>query len=161
MPVLRYFLFVGGALLALLFGTAMLVPQTELPRVVAASNADMPPIRIRSDRKLPERVVFDTAQPVVAPSVVAAAQPEAPVAPQLDKAAAARDSYAELVTPEAKPAAARTPVKKAEAREARPAKRRVARSRSYGPSPYDRYGYANRPMVVAQQPHFGWFGNTW
>ena len=157
MPVLRYFLFVGGALLALMFGTALLAPQTELPRVVASSSTDMPPIRIHSDRKLPERVVFDTAQPVVAPSVIAQGPIEEPAAPQLDKTAAARDSYAELVTPQAKAAAVRAPVKKAEAR---PAKRRVARSRSYGPA-YDRYGSASRPMVVAQQPHFGWFGNTW
>jgi hypothetical protein len=65
MPVLRYFLFVGGALLTLLF-----VADACLPTLPVTENAglgvDHSIIRIRSDRKWPERIVFDTTRPTVA-----------------------------------------------------------------------------------------------
>src|SRR3974377_896706 len=64
MPVVRYFLFVGVALLALLFGIDAYVqkpPPAEVPR----ATTDLSMIRIRSDHKWPERVVFDTSLPTI------------------------------------------------------------------------------------------------
>ena len=48
MPLARYFLFVGGVLLALLF-----LSDAYLPKLPAAERADtdLPVIRIHSDRK--------------------------------------------------------------------------------------------------------------
>jgi hypothetical protein len=79
MPIFRYFLFVGGSLLALI-----LVANAALPSAPVldglSSGTDLPPIRIRSERKLPERVVIDTsvAMPAgaAAPVTVALARPQ-------------------------------------------------------------------------------------
>jgi len=90
MPILRYFLFVGGSLLALLFVVNAAYPVAPLPDTLTSAAA-LPPIRIHSERKLPDRVVFDTslsvlAQAPAAPLVIAQAkalaqpQPQAPVA---------------------------------------------------------------------------------
>src|SRR5437868_15213390 len=80
MPVLRYFLFVGGALLVLLLVAHGLLPEEPATDSVV-SSIDPPVIRIHSDRKWPERVVLDTSQPTIAPLTVAKArQPIAPAA---------------------------------------------------------------------------------
>jgi hypothetical protein len=65
MPLMRYFGFVGSALLLLLFGLDWCLPQpvVEPVRVVA----DMPVIRISSIETLPERVVIDTSLPTIVP----------------------------------------------------------------------------------------------
>jgi hypothetical protein len=86
MPLLRYFFFVGGSLLALLFVVNAAYPVVPLPETLN-SAADLPPIRIHSERKLPDRVVFDTsvsapAQAPAAPVVVAQAKPQAAPQPQ-------------------------------------------------------------------------------
>jgi hypothetical protein len=146
MPVLRYFVFVGAALLALLF-----VVSAELPPspVVQADNAttDLSTIRIHSDRKWPERVVFDTSAPTIvpAPTQTASVAPAA-VAPEriadVSTKVTARDAYAQLTPadlkrPEAKPA--RKPAHK----------RKVAKRRPSPPT-----------MLVAQRPQFGLFANN-
>ena len=63
MSLAGYFRNVGAALLALLW-----IADSYLPRPPAAQNAtvDQPAIRIHSDRKWPERVVFDTSTPIAA-----------------------------------------------------------------------------------------------
>ena len=67
MPIARYFMVVGGALVLLLLIAGWSLP--ELP----ASSPDRPEIfdrvtiRIRSDRKWPEKVVLDTNQPTFSP----------------------------------------------------------------------------------------------
>ena len=67
MPVLRYFMFVGAALVALLFVVGAELPAS--PTVEAANAApDLSTIRIHSDRKWPERVVFDTSAPATVPT---------------------------------------------------------------------------------------------
>ena len=66
MPLARYFLFVGGVLLALLFISDAYLPK--LP-VSNRANSHSAIIRIHSDQKWPERVVFDTTQTPVAPKV--------------------------------------------------------------------------------------------
>jgi hypothetical protein len=166
MPLLRYFVFVGGALLALLFFCDALLPQVPLPANLA-SGSDLPAIRIRSDRKWPERVVFDTKIPSIAPVTVAATQ-AAPVAPAIAAASAkahVREAFAQLPPgqAESKQAGAKvaansakvaaTPAgepNKGELKQPQP-KRKVARARPAG-----------RPvMLVAQQPHFGLFDTTW
>src|SRR3954467_6498247 len=49
MPVLRYFVFVGGALLALLLVCNAVLPQAPLPETLK-SVSDMPSVRIKSER---------------------------------------------------------------------------------------------------------------
>jgi hypothetical protein len=163
MPLLRYFVFVGGALLALLFVCDAVLPQVPLP-VNLASGSDLPAIRIRSDRKWPERVVFDTSVPSIAPVTLAAAQ-AAPVAPAIAEASAkarVREAFAQIPSGQSEPKQAGPKVAakvaampagepgKAELKQPQP-KRKVARARPAG-----------RPvMLVAQQPHFGLFDTTW
>lgn len=64
MPLARYFLYVGGVLLALL-----LILDAYLPQVPVSERAhvDLPLIRIHSAQKWPERVVYDTSLPTVVP----------------------------------------------------------------------------------------------
>jgi hypothetical protein len=147
MPLLRYFVFVGGALLALLLISNAYFPKTP-DQVQAESGFDPATIRIHSDRKWPERVVFDTNQPpiVLGP---AADSVQAPVA-VVDASAKARvrDSFAQLQPPDEKQPQLTDP-KKAEKTVQR--KRRVAKRRAVPPV-----------MLVAQQPQFSLFGNrTW
>ena len=79
MPVARYFLFVGGVLLALLFAFDAFAPQ----QVAVASNSvpsiDKTVVRICSDQKLPERVVYDMSLPTIVPP--AANMPRSRTAP--------------------------------------------------------------------------------
>ena len=63
MPVARYFLLVGGAPLLLLLVTGVFLPS--LPAIERA-EAPRATIRIHSEMKPPERVVFDTSMPTVA-----------------------------------------------------------------------------------------------
>jgi hypothetical protein len=61
MPIFKYFVLVGGCLLALMIAT-----DPYLPRPVehaAAADVDRSIIRIRSARVGPEKVEFDTAHP--------------------------------------------------------------------------------------------------
>jgi hypothetical protein len=65
MPLMRYFGFVGSALLLLLFALNWYLPQPVGGPVPAV--ADRPVIRISSIEKLPERVVMDTSLPTIVP----------------------------------------------------------------------------------------------
>jgi hypothetical protein len=143
MPVVRYFLFVGGALLALLFMADAYFPK--LPAVDDVSTAaggavsDLSVIRIHSDRKWPERVVFDTSHPILTSEPVRMAEAAAPPATIAEVAAPARpdDSFAQLQTP-----------KKPEPKLTH--KRRIVAKSHRGPP----------TMLVAQQPRFGFFTNA-
>ena len=137
MPLVRYFLFVGVALLALLFAVDAYLPKmpaTEAPRAAA----DLSVIRIRSDQKWPERVVFDTTLPTITPPTTAMRVANTPP-PSLTDApdkGRAREALAQ-----AQPADPKRP-------EARRKHRAVAR------------GYiGSQPIRLAQQPRFGFFGN--
>ena len=66
MPLLRYFGFVGTALLTLLWVSHWLLPGSVAEPV--RNDIDRTFIRISSIEKLPERVVFDTSVPYVAPA---------------------------------------------------------------------------------------------
>ena len=149
MPLLRYFVFVGGALLALLFVCDAVLPTVPLPRtLVTGTGSEFPAIRIRSQRKLPERVVFDTSAPVTAPVAIAKADAVVPVpasAAYAPAKARVREAFAQLPAQPLTEAAPSAPTKA----DAKPQpKRRVAKARN--PHPL---------MLVAQQPRFGLF--TW
>jgi hypothetical protein len=141
MPVTRYFLFVGGILLAFLLAIDALFPQQAVVASQAAPSIDKTVVRIRSDQKPPERVVYDTSLPTIvppavtaqatAPAVAAAAAPAAAIAP-----VSVRETFAQMAPPEAK---------KPEPQR----KRKVVRSRP--PQPQVR---------VAQQSHYGFFGGS-
>jgi len=93
MPLLRYFIFVGGSLLAVLFVVNATLPAEPLQET-PTSGSDLPPVRIHSDRKLPDRVVFDTGAVLpghtqAAPVVVAQAKPQPQVAVQVQTQAQA------------------------------------------------------------------------
>src|ERR1043166_246102 len=117
MPVARYFLYVGGVLLALIFAFDAFAPQQPAVASNMASNqvptVDRTVVRIRSDQKLPERVVYDTSLPTIVPASAVTAQMAAPVArPSVPAAAPAvanasaqarvRETFAQFVPAEAK-----------------------------------------------------------
>ena len=148
MPVARYFLFVGGVLLALLLAIDAIVPQQAVVATQAAPSVNKTVVRIRSDQKLPERVVYDTSLPTIVPPTVTA-QAVAPPVPAVASADAAtqarvRETFAQFVPAEAK---------KPEAQVQR--KRKVAKSRPAPPMQL-----AQPQMRVAQQSHFGFFGGS-
>ncbi|NOJ42934.1 hypothetical protein [Bradyrhizobium australiense] len=156
MPVARYFLFVGGVLLALLLAIDAFVPQQAVVATQAAPSVDKTVVRIRSDQKLPERVVYDTSLPTIVPPPAMTAQAVAPPVPAVAPASAdaaqarARETYAQFV-----PGEARKPEPQVQR------KRKVAKGRPAPPMQF-----AQPPqMRVAQQSHFGFFGgpswNTW
>jgi hypothetical protein len=151
MPLLRYFLYVGGALLSLLLLANVALPPLP-PGDGIASGSELPVIRIKSDRKGPEAVVLDTSRPPVAPVVVAKADSAAPApAAEFPPKARVREAFAQFVPPAA-PAAKTLVAPETKTAEHKPLqKHKVAKAR------------VNRPlMLVAQQPqspHFGLF--TW
>lgn len=145
MPLLRYFIFVGGGLLALLFGVSAYVPN--LPAVEASKSAvaaDLSIIRIHSDRKWPERIVFDTSLPTKPPPPNLATPVVAEATPTQKGTAAApkppvRESFAQL---------------RANPNEVR--NREPKRKRRY----LARHDFGPPTIRVAQQPRFGFFGNN-
>jgi hypothetical protein len=140
MPLLRYFLYVGAALLALLFISDMYLPK--LPVAVTA-RTDVPIIRIhiKSDRKWPERVVYDTSLPTIVPAQTADADASGSVNAPVKEFSAntqAREAFAQLQP---------TGPKKPEPNSQR--KRKIAKHRA-------------APLVlVAQRPQIGWFGGSY
>jgi hypothetical protein len=137
MPLARYFFLVGGVLLALLFVIDAVLPK--LP-VVERTDTDLPVIRIHSDRKWPERVVFDTSIPTIIPAPTAKVEAVAPAPPVVADVSAkvrVREAFAQFVAPDAK---------KPELKVQR--KRKIAKSRAAPPV-----------LLVAQQPRFGFFDN--
>lgn len=148
MPVARYFLFVGGVLLALLFAIDAFAPQQVAVASNAASSVDKTVVRIRSDQKLPERVVYDTSLPTIVPPAAAVEVATAPTAPAAATAQArVRETFAQFV-----PAEAKKPDQQVQR------KRKIAKHRATPPS--------NPPMRIAQQSQFGFFGgpgwnSTW
>jgi hypothetical protein len=63
MPLGRYFLSIGGLLLALLLAIDWLAPQP--PAEAQRADVDRSTIRIHSTHKWPSAVVFDTTQPTI------------------------------------------------------------------------------------------------
>ena len=67
MPIIRYFVFVGSVLVALLFAIDRYLPMP--PETRHASDPDKTIIRIHSARSLPEKIVFDTRTRTAAPAL--------------------------------------------------------------------------------------------
>lgn len=150
MPLARYFLYVGGVLLALLFISDAYLPQSP---VVVRADPDRPVIRIHSDRKWPERVVFDTSQPTIIPAQTASTATSVPApATVADISARVRDAFAEFKPSDQKQAQKQAQLSELKKPEQKPQrKRKIAKRRVAPPI-----------MLVAQQPQFSLFGNnTW
>jgi hypothetical protein len=154
MPVARYFFFVGAALLALLFVADAWLP--ELPATaVADAGGETPMIRIQSDRKWPERIVFDTSIQVVSPVQTAAVAVPAPASARVaDVSVKVREAFAQLQPADVKPMQQVQPAtsKAPAVASPQPAKRKVARKHTAPPM-----------VLVAQQQQprpFGFFANS-
>jgi hypothetical protein len=148
MPVARFFLFVGGVLLALLFAVDAFAPQQMAVADNTAPSIDKTVVRIRTDQKLPERVVYDTSLPTIVPPVAKTQIAAVPPAPVVDATAQTlvRDTFAQFVPSEAKKL-------EKQPEPQTPRKRKIAKIRP-----------VHQQMRVAQQQHFGFgfFGsNTW
>jgi hypothetical protein len=145
MPLARYFSFVGGVLLALL-----LVLDAYLPEVPVADSvrSNLPVIRIHSERKWPERVVYDTSQPPIIPAQMASGETKIPGPAVADVSVKAREreAFAQMQPSNAKQRQPSNP-KKREPRAQHQAK--IAR----------RYT-APQSFLAARQAQFGWFGNS-
>ena len=93
MPLGRYFVFIGGSLLALICLIDWLVPQKTV--AAAVGDPDRTVIRIHSTHKWPSAVVFDTTQPTIVPPaqpVMVQAAAETPPAAQKSP----RDALAQI-----------------------------------------------------------------
>ena len=142
MPLMRYFLFVGGVLLALLFVSDAYAPKwLVMSRAGTTATTENPTLRIRSDRKWPESVVFDTSLPTIVPALTAKTEASVPAPITVaDVSAKVRvlDSFAQSTDQ-------KTPEPKLQR------KRKIAKIH-----------VAPRMVLVAQQPRFGFFANdTW
>jgi hypothetical protein len=154
MFLVRYFIYVGGVLLGLLFISDAYLPKLPMTH---SADASFSIIRIHSARKLPQRIVFDTSAPTfTAVQTARAGLPAAAPATAADLSAKAhvRDAYAQLQPsdrqlrqPDQKQAQLTIPRK---SQPKPPRKRKIARK-------------PGAPMIlVAQQPQFGLFGrDTW
>jgi hypothetical protein len=133
MPIARYFLFVGGALLALILALNAYMPSPVAANA-PATEADngRPVVRIHSAQKLPERIVIDTSIPTIVPAPAAVATAaEAPVKRP------ALDAMAQATPPEVTKSLAKKPEPKA------PPKRKIAKRQVHQPM-----------MAYAQAPRF-------
>jgi hypothetical protein len=146
MPLARYFLYVGGVLLTLVF--IMDACLTGLP-VSESAHVNSPIIRIHSDRKWPERIVFDTTLPtiVAAQAAIAKDRVTSPAAvTDVSVKEREREAFALMQPSDAKRLQPPDPGRR-ELKQQRP--RKIVK-RHVPP----------RSILVARQPQFGWFGNT-
>jgi hypothetical protein len=136
MPLARYFVFVGGALMALLFAFDFFSPKAVADSgIQSAGVVDKSTLRIRSEQKWPERIVLDTTQPTIVPKAAQAVQAALPgpePVPQIAPSARVRETFAQFV-PEPKKADS-TVAKKRKAPKAASQPVQVARSNFFGPS---------------------------
>lgn len=65
MPIAKYFVFVGSALFLLLLAADLLLPEPPASFPDRQKYIDRASIRIKSMRKWPEKIVFDTSQPAI------------------------------------------------------------------------------------------------
>lgn len=132
MPLARYFLFVGGALMALLFAFDFLSPKAAADSgIQSAGTIDKSTLRIKSEQKWPERIVFDTTQPTIVPKAAETAQAALPgpaPAPEFTPTARVRETFAQFT---AEPKKADAPATK---------KRKIAKATGQ-PVRVARYGF--------------------
>jgi hypothetical protein len=139
MPFGRYFAFVGGMLLALLFAIDWYEPHSVAGP--ARTDVDRSTIRIYSGHKWPSAVVFDTSQPTIVPAATAQAAEPAPAAAPLNALAMVQPPE-----PAARPVAPAAAPKRA-VRRVKVARSHAPRVPSYGMAPhvasYDMFGFRN------------------
>ena len=148
MPLARYLLFVGGVLLALLF-----ISDPFLPKLPVAdwSNSHSAIIRIHSDQKWPERVVYDTSLPTLIPAQIENVETDLPGPARVGDVVKAmeREAFAQLqLQPSDANQLQRSDPKKREPKLQRQRKK-IAKRQA-----------APAARLVARQPQFGWFGNS-
>jgi hypothetical protein len=131
-PVGRYIAFVGSLLLAILFIADWYLPMA--PTQSVTSRETEPIIRIKSDRKWPERMVFDTSAPIIVPQT-------APVVADAPVTNPPREAFALLNAPVPEVSVTPLPVR---------TKRKVARR-----APHSRWT-AYRPAARAEALPAGW-----
>jgi hypothetical protein len=131
-PVGRYIAFVGSLLLAILFIADWYLPMA--PTQSVTSRETEPIIRIKSDRKWPERIVFDTSAPIIVPQT-------APVVADAPVTNPPREAFALLNAPVPEVSVTPLPVR---------TKRKVARR-----APHSRWT-AYRPAARAEALLAGW-----
>jgi hypothetical protein len=142
MPLARYCSLVGGVLLALLF-----ILDACFPKLPAAAKAKVypPVIRIHSDRKLPERIVYDTSLPTIVPITLATAEKivEAPeTVAEASSNMKEREAFAMLPSSPDRSQAPRVKVQEPKPR----LHIKIARKRAPAPR-----------VVMARHLQFGWF----
>ncbi len=148
MPLMRYFLFVGAALLTLLVIVDAYLPKLP-PEQRTNTAAHVSLIRIHSDRKWPDPIVFDTTRPTIVPATTGVTEASVPApasVADLPAKVRVREAFAQLRPPglnQPPPADPRKPEPKLQRKH-----KTVARGNT-GP----------RTILVAQQPHFGFFGS--
>jgi hypothetical protein len=136
----------GGALLMALLVAGAYLPS---PPVVEQVETRQTKVRIHSDKKLPERVVFDTSMPAVThPVDPMTAKTDTQSGPPSadDLSAKARQAFARLQssdTSKAKVAELKRP-------EFKTSPSRRGETRKHAPAP--------RKIRLARQPQFDWFG---
>ena len=137
MPLARYILCVGGALLTLLF-----ISDAYLPKMTVADwgNSRSAIIHIHSDQKWPERIVYDTNLPAVVPAPIANLEANV-AAPEIVASTTARAAFAQL-----RPSSQLSDVNKREPKLHR--QRKIAKRPAARPA-----------LLAARQVQFGWFGN--
>ena len=122
MPIIRYFVFVGGLLLALLFAADRYLPAPA--EHGGGADPDKTIIRIGSARSLPEKIVFDTRPRGDAPMVALDVSSEEPQQ-QVHEAVAA--------VPDAPPGATKKESPDSIAAEVRPRPKRSAKASQRAP----------------------------
>jgi hypothetical protein len=143
MPLLRYFIWVGSVLFALLF-----IFDACLPRLstTGKTHAVAPVLRIYSDQKWPERIVYDTSAPMIG-STQSANLAAAGSAPPVTSVASPkfREAFAELRTTGAGP---------------QPADPKRPRGRPQQQHRFAKKNAAKPVWLLARRSPLGWFGPT-
>jgi hypothetical protein len=142
MPLARYFLLVGGALLVVLLVAGAWLPSLPVVELVETQRTK---IRIHTEMKLPERVVFDTSMPAVThPPEPVTAAPSLPSAD--DVSAKARQAFAHVQSSDV----SRLKLADTKRPELKSAPSRKSETRKRAAAP--------RKVRLARQLQFDWFG---
>jgi hypothetical protein len=152
MPLVRYFLYVGGALLALLIITDTFLPKMP---VVESLEPNRPRIRLYFDQRWPERVVLDTGAQTVISSQPSEVEVDISPAPSI----AAKNS-----TGEASTEAGRSTNTREAFAELRPNNMLQSANPKMPKPEYERKiarRHAQRMRLVWRQPYYGWSGNRY
>ena len=145
MPLVRYFSFVSGVLLALLFILDACFPK--LP-VATMAKVNLPGIRVYSNPKWPERIVYDTNPPAMTPTSMASTEgiiQASKIIADASTGAKERESFAMLP-----PSKERLQASDTKGRELKPRyQSKIARKRTPA-----------RRVAMVRHLQFGWYGGS-